>query len=110
MNKKELQNIISQDENERVEFKEIFNKQVIETIVAFANTEGGSLFIGVKDNKEIKGIKTNNETKARDAYKKVEQILTRLSLLNLAQRDAKANNFMITNDSVYLLDLESIYR
>ena len=53
MNSEELQNIISQGENEQVEFKETFNKQVIETVVAFANTKGGSIFIGVNDKKQI---------------------------------------------------------
>ena len=62
MKKKELQYIISQGENEQVEFKEQFNKQVIETIVAFASTEGGQIFIGVTDDNQIKGIKINSET------------------------------------------------
>jgi len=43
MNKQELQNIILQGENEQVEFKEIFNKQVIESVVAFANTSTNKL-------------------------------------------------------------------
>ena len=62
MNNKELLHIISQSENSFVEFKEIFNKQVIETIVAFANTKGGSIFIGVNDKNNIIGIKSDNET------------------------------------------------
>ena len=59
---KELRNIITQGENEQIEFKEAFNKQVIETVVAFANTKGGSIYIGVTDKKEIKGITTDSET------------------------------------------------
>ena len=62
MNKKELLHIISQGESEQVEFKENFGKQVIETIVAFANTKGGNIFIGVKDNNQISGIMLNSET------------------------------------------------
>jgi len=62
MNKKELLHIISQGESEQTEFKENFGKQVIETIVAFANTKGGNIFIGIKDNKQISGIMLNSET------------------------------------------------
>ena len=62
MNKKKLLHIISQGESEQTEFKENFSKQVIETIVAFANTKGGNIFIGIKDNKQICGIMLNGET------------------------------------------------
>ncbi|MEN8122906.1 MAG: ATP-binding protein [Bacteroidota bacterium] len=62
MNKKELLHIISKGECEQTEFKENFGKQVIETIVAFANTKGGNIFIGIKDNKQVSGIMLNSET------------------------------------------------
>ncbi len=38
---KYLSNILTQGENEKVEFKTSFSKVVIETLVAFANTKGG---------------------------------------------------------------------
>jgi ATP-dependent DNA helicase RecG len=59
---KELQNIITAGENETTEFKSSFNKEVIETIVAFSNHKGGRIIIGVNDKKEIKGISLNSET------------------------------------------------
>ncbi len=40
----EILSKISQGENEIQEFKSSFGKEVIETIVAFANTNGGNLF------------------------------------------------------------------
>ena len=36
-------------EDIRTEFKTSFNVSVIETLVAFANTVGGTVFIGVND-------------------------------------------------------------
>ena len=57
-----IKNIIEQGEGQYIEFKEIFNKHVIETIVAFANTQGGNILIGVNDKKQIIGIKSNSET------------------------------------------------
>ena len=39
-------------ESETLEFKESFNTDVIETAVAFANTRGGKIMIGVSDSGE----------------------------------------------------------
>lgn len=59
----ELLKIISKGEGLSLDFKkEISNSQKIAaTIVAFANSEGGSLFVGVKDNGKIKGINPSEE-------------------------------------------------
>lgn len=54
----ELENIIKKGESETVEFKSSFNKEVIETLTAFANTKGGYVFIGVTDAHEITGKTT----------------------------------------------------
>jgi len=54
----ELLEIINNGENFYIEFKEeqIKSKDLGEEIVAFANSEGGTILIGVSDNKEIVGI------------------------------------------------------
>lgn len=43
-------------ESESVELKEVYVEDVRKEIIAFANTNGGTLYIGVKDNGEIVGI------------------------------------------------------
>lgn len=43
-------------ESETVELKEIFTPDLKKEIVAFANTNGGTIFIGVQDNGEILGL------------------------------------------------------
>ncbi|MCD4843285.1 MAG: putative DNA binding domain-containing protein [Methanosarcinales archaeon] len=53
---------IKTGESETVEFKEKFDEQTIESAVAFANTKGGIIFIGVSDKNNIKGIKVGKET------------------------------------------------
>jgi len=58
----EIKNIISNGENETVEFKQSFTKAVIETLVAFSNTNGGQVFIGVDNNGKIKGVSITEET------------------------------------------------
>ena len=62
MTNKELQRFISQGESETIEFKTSFSKEVIETVVAFANTKGGSIFIGVGDDGVILGVQISQET------------------------------------------------
>ena len=62
MTQQELQNIINNGEGERLEFKSNFSKAVIETLVAFSNTRGGQLLIGVDNNGIIKGVDITEET------------------------------------------------
>ena len=57
-----LLHIIQEGESERVEFKTSFNKAVIETLVAFSNTRGGQILIGVDNNGQIKGVDITDET------------------------------------------------
>jgi len=57
-----LPDLIKTGESNTVEFKEKFDEQTIESAVAFANTTGGIIFIGVSDKNNIKGIKVGKET------------------------------------------------
>ncbi len=45
-----------------VEFKESFDRETIEAVVAFSNTRGGVIFIGVNDKGEVKGVDIGKET------------------------------------------------
>ena len=55
-----MERIIPKNESLTVEFKSDLKKypdsDIFEAVVAFANTEGGSLFLGVEDNGEITGV------------------------------------------------------
>lgn len=55
--------LISKGENAKVEFKKKSNhpEKIIREIVAFANTSGGHLFVGVADDKTIAGLKYPEE-------------------------------------------------
>jgi ATP-dependent DNA helicase RecG len=64
MNKKELGMILKEGEGYNVEFKEGFNN-LDKEIVAFANSSGGRIFLGLTDEGKIKGIGVTNELKAR---------------------------------------------
>ncbi len=60
---KYIQQLIAQGENQHLDFKyEVSDaKKIARTFSAFANTGGGKLLIGVKDNGTIRGIKTDEE-------------------------------------------------
>jgi len=62
LTQKELLQVISIGENESVEFKTSFQKEVIESIVAFANAKGGKVFIGVDDTGKIVGLELKQES------------------------------------------------
>ena len=59
---KQILGIIKSGESETVEFKSSFDREAIETIVAFVNTRGGKVFIGVTDSGDVKGVEIGKET------------------------------------------------
>ncbi len=62
MNFAQIQNIIKKGESDTLEFKQHFNDEAIETLTAFANTKGGSVYIGVNDSGSITGVYLGKET------------------------------------------------
>ncbi len=58
-----IKNLILQGEHQQQDFKFQVNdsRKIARTLVAFANTDGGKLLIGVKDNGVIAGIRTEEE-------------------------------------------------
>ncbi|MDR1762482.1 MAG: ATP-binding protein [Dysgonamonadaceae bacterium] len=64
MTKKEyITELIAQGEHQRLDFKfEVSDsKKIARTLSAFANSDGGALLIGVKDNGHITGIRSEEE-------------------------------------------------
>ena len=57
-----VKKIIQSGESQTIEFKESFDRESLETVVAFANTKGGTILIGVANNKTIKGTSIGKET------------------------------------------------
>ena len=58
----DLRRIIEEGESQQVEFKSTFNVEAMESIVAFANTEGGKVVIGVSNKRKIVGVDINEES------------------------------------------------
>ncbi|MHC1731051.1 MAG: ATP-binding protein [Bacteroidales bacterium] len=62
MNCKDIDILLSEGEGLRVEFKSSFDSKVIETLVAFSNTAGGTVLLGISDSKKIYGVTLNPES------------------------------------------------
>lgn len=60
---RELRELVRRGENKHVEFKLKTNhpEKIIREVVAFANSDGGQLIIGVGDDRSIKGLKFADE-------------------------------------------------
>ena len=63
MDIRELKKLVKEGETDTLEFKRKANfpEKIVKEIVAFANTKGGRLFIGVDDDRSVKGIKNFTE-------------------------------------------------
>jgi predicted HTH transcriptional regulator len=77
-----IKKLIEQGEHQRLDFKfEIADsRKIARSLVAFANTDGGTLLIGVKDNGNIAGVRSDEELfmveAAADLYSKPPVIFT----------------------------------
>ncbi|MGP1357970.1 AlbA family DNA-binding domain-containing protein [Roseicyclus sp.] len=54
----EVQKLLEQDEGQRLDFKSarILPAKLSQSLSAFANTDGGELYIGIEDNKDWIGF------------------------------------------------------
>ena len=58
-----IYNLIKQGEHQRLDFKHSItdSKKIARSLAAFANTDGGKLLIGVRDNGSVAGMKSDEE-------------------------------------------------
>lgn len=64
MKPEELQLILEEGEGYKIEFKESLSA-IAKEMVAFANSYGGRIFLGIADNRQVKGIAIDNILKSR---------------------------------------------
>jgi ATP-dependent DNA helicase RecG len=57
-----INSLIELGESQLVEFKTTFERETIETLVAFANAQGGTVLVGVADDGVVKGVTLGKET------------------------------------------------
>ncbi len=63
ISKHPIKELIEQGEGLKLDFKQVIQnpRKIAKSMVSFANTEGGVLLIGVRDNGSIAGVKTEDE-------------------------------------------------
>lgn len=73
---------IRQGENKRLELKKTLpsNEAIAKTIVAFSNTSGGKLIIGVNDDLSIEGV---DEKKIFSIEEKISSVISDLCYPNI---------------------------
>ena len=94
MNENDLEKLIKQGEGRQVEFKEKFDDAAIETLVAFANTHGGKVLIGVANKGVVKGVSIGRETMA-EYVNKIKQATYPQLFPNLEAVIVKARTIMV---------------
>ena len=57
-----IKRILQQGEGLKVEFKTTFNTETVETLVAFVNTKGGAVYVGVNDHGKVVGVQLGKES------------------------------------------------
>ncbi|GGB10496.1 ATP-binding protein [Puia dinghuensis] len=65
MTQHDLDAIIQSGESYTIEFKRNVNSDISKELVAFANSSGGRVFIGIEDDGIVHGVHVTNELKAR---------------------------------------------
>ena len=90
--KNELKQLIQTGECYHLEFKESFDKILIEEVCAFANSSGGKILLGVTNEGSIKEIKTDN--------KFLSQIQD-----NINQLEPKINAKILKEGNILIIDI-----
>ena len=57
-----INNLLQAGESQTIEFKASFGRETVESLVAFANVQGGTVLIGVSDDSSILGTTIGKET------------------------------------------------
>lgn len=83
-------------ENEKVELKEIYVDDIRKEVIAFANTEGGTIYIGVQDDGTVKGLMNIDEVSlqvtnsCRDSIKPDVMMFVKCEQLKIDKKDILA--------------------
>ena len=92
----DLKQRVAQGENTTTEFKENFDREVIETAVAFANTHGGTILVGVSDRRDISGITVGKET-LRDVSNRISQATEPRVIVDVESVDVEEKSVLVVH-------------
>ena len=114
MNVKELKNLVRQGEGISLEFKlkATHPEKIVREIVAFANSKGGKLLLGVNDDKTIPGLKFVDEEEyilvraiERNCYPPINYELERIAITD--ERDVLVFTIPKSKEKPHYVQLEN---
>jgi predicted HTH transcriptional regulator len=114
MNVKELKNLVRQGEGTSLEFKlkATHPEKIIREIVAFANSKGGKLLVGVNDDKTIPGLKFVDEEEyilvraiERNCHPPINYEIERIAITD--ERDVLVFNIPKSTKKPHFVQLEN---
>ena len=114
MNVKELKNLVRQGEGTSLEFKlkATHPEKIVREIVAFANSKGGKLLLGVNDDKTIPGLKFVDEEEyilvraiERNCYPPINYELERIAITD--ERDVLIFTIPKSKEKPHYVQLEN---
>ncbi|MDD6878841.1 MAG: ATP-binding protein, partial [bacterium] len=101
-------------EDEYTELKIELTKDIKKEIIAFANTKGGKIYIGIDDNGNIVGLKNSKEDleslsgMIREGIKSDLTLYTSVNLININDKDIIEINVMEAPNKPYYLTEKGI--
>ena len=96
------------NESQNIEYKESWRDEYLKWICGFANAQGGSIFIGVNDKKEVVGVE-NSKKLMEDIPNKVRDVLGIVVDVNLHEEDGKDYLEIITEPYPYPVSYKGQY-
>lgn len=115
MDLKTLKLLVRQGEGSQLEFKLKSNHpdKIMKEVVAFANSEGGKLILGVADNKELIGLKYADEDEyiitkniEKHIYPPINYLIERVRLEN--EKEILIYDIQESNNKPHYLDLTGV--
>ena len=107
MDKEELTMILQEGETHKIEFKESL-ESLDKEMVAFANSSGGKIFLGVRDDGTIRGVKVTNKLKsqiqdiANNCEPKIDismEALENVLVVNVAEGETTSRRYKLRQTS-----------
>ena len=96
------------NESQNIEYKESWRDEYLKWICGFANAQGGSIFIGVNDKKEVVGVE-NSKKLMEDIPNKVRDVLGIVVDVNLHEEKGKDYLEIVTEPYPYPVSYKGQY-
>ena len=95
-------------ESQNIEFKESWRDEYQKWICGFANAQGGTLYIGLRDNGEVCGVQDAKKL-MEDIPNKVRDMMGILVEVNLREKDEKQYLEIVTDAYPYPISFRGKY-